>query len=248
MPPLPISRIVRYRSDAGGSGSTSKSYLRVVTDAAPVTFLLSDPISMSNVNASSEESFDMRLKMTALILTLAIAPNASPVAQTALPGDLEVPAGNVPFLITHAEGTQNYVCVPSGPSFVWTFFGPQATLLNENNQQVATHFLSPNPAEDGMPRATWQDSADTSTVWAAMIASSADPNFVAPGAIPWLLLGTVGTQLGPTLGNNFAGTTYIQRVNTKGGGAPGAGCRSARDAGKKALVPYSTDYVLYRAN
>jgi hypothetical protein len=190
----------------------------------------------------------MRLKMTALILTLAIAPNAAPVAQTALPANLEVPAGNLPFLITRAEGTQNYVCVPSGPSFVWAFFGPQATLLNENNQQVATHFLSPNPAEGGTPRATWQDSGDTSALWAAMVASSTDPNFVAPGAIPWLLLRTVGTQLGSTLGNKFAVTTYVQRVNTEGGVAPGAGCRSARDAGKKALVPYSTDYVFYRAN
>ena len=190
----------------------------------------------------------MRLTITALILTLAIAPNGAPVAQTALPADLVVPAGNVPFLITRAEGTQNYVCVPSGPSFVWAFFGPQATLLNEANQQVATHFLSPNPAEGGTPRATWQDSADTSTVWAAAIANSTDPNFVAPGAIPWLLLRTVGTQLGPTLGNRLAVTTYIQRVNTEGGVAPGAGCRSARDAGKKVLVPYSTDYIFYKAN
>ena len=61
---------------------------------------------------------------------------AKRIDRLSLPANLEVPAGNVPFLITRAEGTQNYVCVPSGPSFVWAFFGPQATLLNENNQQV----------------------------------------------------------------------------------------------------------------
>jgi len=191
----------------------------------------------------------MRLKATALILTLAAAPSAALVAQTTtLPANLEVPAGNVPFLMTHAEGTQNYVCVPSASGFVWAFFGPQATLLNDSSQQVATHFLSPNPAEDGAPRPTWQDSADTSAVWAAMMASSTDAGFVAPGAIPWLLLRTVGTQLGPTLGNKLAVTTYIQRVTTEGGLAPGAGCRSARDAGKKVLVPYSAAYIFYRAN
>jgi len=67
-------------------------------------------------------------------------------------------------------------------------FGPQATLFNEHGQQVITHFLSPNPDEAGTARATWQHSRDTSAVWARAIASSSDPAFVAPGAIPWLLL------------------------------------------------------------
>jgi hypothetical protein len=190
----------------------------------------------------------MRLTTTALILTLATAlPNAG-VAQTAVPANLEVPAGNTPYLITRAEGTQNYVCAPSGPNFVWTFFGPQATLFDEANQQVATHFLSPNPDEDGAARATWQHSADTSAVWAVAEQSSTDPAYVASGAIPWLRLRVVGTEMGPGLGDTLSSTTYIQRVNTQGGVAPAAGCRSAKDAGKKALVPYSTDYVFFKAN
>ena len=191
----------------------------------------------------------MRLRVTAITLMLASSlPTAAPFAQTAVPSNLEVPAGNVPFLLTHAEGTQNYVCVPAGPSFVWTFFGPQATLLDGASQQIATHFLSPNPAEAGAARATWQHSADTSVVWAAAVANSTDPNFVAAGAIPWLLLRTVGTEIGPTLGDTLAATTYIQRINTQGGLAPATGCKSAKDAGKKALVPYSTDYVFFKAS
>jgi hypothetical protein len=48
-------------------------------------------------------------------------------------------------------GTQDYICLPSG----WTFFGPQATLFNERDEQIITHFLSPNPFEPGTPpRAT----------------------------------------------------------------------------------------------
>ncbi len=92
-------------------------------------------------------------------------------------------------------GTQNYVCLPS-PSIgqvAWTLFTPQATLFSDEREQLTTHFFSPNPFEvspspfeNGIVRATWEDSRDTSTVWGKVIASSSDPNFVAPGAIPWL--------------------------------------------------------------
>jgi len=183
-----------------------------------------------------------------LLLLAASLPGGVFVRSTNVPANLEVPSGNIAYLTTRAEGTQNYVCVLGADGFGWQFFGPQATLFDESGQQVATHFLSPNPAETGVSRATWQHSGDTSAVWAAAVASSTDPAFVAPGAIPWLLLRAVGTQPGPTFGNTLSATTYIQRVNTSGGVAPTEGCRSAKDSGKKALVPYSTDYVFYRAN
>jgi hypothetical protein len=67
---------------------------------------------------------------------------------------LEVPSGHRPFLLGHATGTQNDMCLPSGPSFVWVFFGPQATVFNDNDRQILTHFLSPNPDERGTARAT----------------------------------------------------------------------------------------------
>ena len=188
----------------------------------------------------------MLWKTTALIVTLAIAPNAAAqvVTPPAVPANLAVPDGNIPYLIARAEGTQNYFCVPTSTGHTWSFFGPQATLFGEGDQQVTTHFLSPNPAEGGTPRATWQHSGDTSTVWAAAIANSTDSVYVAPGAIPWLLLRVVGSEEG--LGGTLTATTYIQRVNTAGGIAPVTGCKSAKDTGKKALVPYTTDYVFYR--
>ena len=186
----------------------------------------------------------MLWKTTALIVTLAIAPNAAAqVVTPPVPANLEVPEGS-PYLIASAEGTQNYVCVPTSAGHTWAFFGPQATLFNAAKQQVTTHFLSPNPDEEGTPRATWQHSGDTSTVWAAAIANSTDSSFVRPGAIPWLLLRVVGSEEGS--GVTLTATTYIQRVNTAGGIAPATGCKSAKDTGKKALVPYSTDYVFYR--
>jgi hypothetical protein len=163
-----------------------------------------------------------------------------------VPAKIQVPEGNKMFLEGHAFGTQNYICLPSSAGFSWTLFGPQATLFNDDARQIITHFLSGNPAEGGLPRATWQHSRDTSSVWAQAIASSTDPAFVAPGAIPWLLLHFVGTQEGPTGGKTLTRTTYIQRVNTAGGIAPATGCALSTDVGKTALVPYVADYIFHR--
>jgi hypothetical protein len=164
-----------------------------------------------------------------------------------MPPDLQVPAGNEVFLEGHAVGTQNYICLPSDSSFAWTFFGPQATLFNDKDRQIITHFLSPNPIEHGTARATWQHSRDTSTVWAMAIASSSDPTFVVSGAIPWLLLQAVGAEPGPTGGDRLTKTTFIQRLNTSGGIAPSTGCAQPTDVGARALVPYTADYFLYKA-
>lgn len=162
-----------------------------------------------------------------------------------VPPNLEVPARNKVFLVGHAAGTQQYVCLFSGSSFDWAFFGPQATLFKNKNKQIITHFLSPNPFEGGTARATWQQSNDTSIVWAASIASSSASQFVAPGAIPWLLLQVVGDQPGPTGGDRLTRTTFIQRLNTSGGVAPLSGCTALADIGKKALVPYTADYFFH---
>jgi hypothetical protein len=189
--------------------------------------------------------------MKVLVLALSLAAPAAAHAQAAppaVPANLEVPSGHLAFRADHAVGTQNYICLRTDKGYAWAFYGPQATLFDAAGVQQATHFLSPNanPADNGAARATWQHSADTSAVWAAAVQSSTDPNFVEPGAIPWLLLRVVGTQAGPDGGDALAVATYIQRVNTSGGIAPAAGCGRAADVGKKALVPYQTDYVFYR--
>ena len=167
-----------------------------------------------------------------------------------LPAAIQVPAGNKLFLVGHAVGTQNYVCLPLGDGVKFTLFTPQATLFSDGKQeQVTTHYFSPNPAQDNAIRATWQHSRDTSTVWAEVQDnhSSTDPAFVAPGAIPWLLLTVVGFKDGPTGGDLLSGTKFIQRLNTSGGVAPATGCSSPTDVGNKAFVPYTADYYFYKA-
>jgi hypothetical protein len=163
-----------------------------------------------------------------------------------VPDTIQLPAGQRLFMAGHAYGTQNYICLPSGAGFAWTLFGPQATLFHNDARQMITHFLSPNPDEAGMPRATWQHSVDSSAVWARAIATSSDSGFVAPGAIPWLLLEVVGDEDGPTGGSRLTVATYIHRLNTAGGVAPATGCSLAADVGRRVFVPYEADYFFYR--
>lgn len=165
-----------------------------------------------------------------------------------LPHDIEVPAGHRPFLLGHATGTQNYMCLPSDSGFVWVFVGPQATLFNDYDRQIITHFLSLNLEEKDTARATWQHSSDTSMVWAKQIASYSESDFVEPGAIPWLLLQVVGADLGPTGGHRLTKTTYIQRVHTSGGLVPTTGCTQVSEARTRAFVPYAADYIFYKAS
>lgn len=181
----------------------------------------------------------------ALALALPVAASAQRggrVKGPVVPASIAVPAGNVPFLQTRAYGTQQYICLTAG----WKQFGPQATLYPFNLPvQVATHFLSPNPEEPAVTagRPTWQ-ALDGSKVWGRVYGQPlTDPNYVAPGAIPWLLLEAAGTDEGPIGGEALANTTFIHRVNTQGGVAPAGTCT----VGAVALVPYSTDYFFYRA-
>jgi hypothetical protein len=175
---------------------------------------------------------------------------ANRLGRPLVPPNLEVPSGHKPFLVGFGVGTQNYVCLPTSSTttpFAWTPTGPQATLFGHLDEQLTTHFLSPNPDEGGTARATWQHSRDTSAVWGQAIESSTDSTFVEPGAVPWLLLRVVGSEAGPNGGRRLAEATYIQRVHTSGGVAPATGCSEAGNVGARAFVPYTTDYYFYKA-
>jgi hypothetical protein len=227
---------------------------------------------MKNCNALENQT-TRRILLIACVIALAVAftvslpqpADADHVTPPPVPTNIQVPAGNKAFLEGHAVGTQNYICVPcpnpttsmcpNVSGFAWILFTPQATLFKDNNKQVITHFFSPNPFENNtnpgvvaadMIRATWQDSRDTSTVWAKANQSSFDPAFVEPGAIPWLLLEVVGAQDGPTGDDKLTPTTFIQRLNTSGGIAPSTGCSSLTDVGAEAFVPYTADYLFYK--
>ena len=209
---------------------------------------------MKNSNPTSQQVARRILQIgcvTALAVAFAVAlPQAAladRVTPQLVPERLQVLAPNRAFLVGHAVGTQNYVCVPSGATFAWALFTPQATLFDDNGKQIITHFFSPNPFENNTVRATWQF-RDTSTFWGVVTDtadSNTDPQFVKPGAVAWLKLAFGGSQDGPTGGDRLTGTTFVQRVNTVGGVAPSTGCAAAADIGKKAFVPYRADYFFY---
>jgi hypothetical protein len=189
--------------------------------------------------------------------------NSSP----ATPAIITPPPGNTLFLVGHAEGTQGYICLPTSPgaptAASWTVKGarPEATLFQDffgQKVQIITHFLSPdtNPnqaAPNPLPfgSATWQSSFDTSKVWAQVlhgntIPAGSDPSCPNSGAIACLLLESIGSESGPTGGTLLSKTTFVQRLNTKGGSAPIIGCFDSGDVGNQALVPYTADYYFYK--
>ena len=182
-----------------------------------------------------------------LLCALPQAAQAQTVTPPSVPPGLEVDGPDQAFLLGHATGFQNYECQPVGPSGLgrvnWVLFTPQATLFDEQNEQIITHFNSPNPLDPARTvRATWQDSADTSSVWARAVASAT----VDPDAIDWVKLVAVGTRVGPTGGTTLSDTTFVQRVNTRGGLAPATGCDQLPDVGKRAFIPYAADYFFYK--
>lgn len=186
--------------------------------------------------------------------------NPAEITPPPLPDGLApVPAGNKLFLGTHAIGTQNYVCRPSGTGVAYALFTPEATLFGEDGGQAITHNFSPNPFElntdpkvfapGGTIRATWQY-RDTSRVWAKVHTTDSTGSgavTVDRNSVAWLLLDAVGNQKGPSGGDTLAKTTFVQRLNTHGGLAPATGCSSLSEVGNEAFVPYTADYFFYQA-
>jgi hypothetical protein len=188
-------------------------------------------------------------------VSLPQAAHAARVTPPPVPIDIQVPEGNTAFLVGHAVGTQNYICLPcpnpttpaancpDTSGFAWLLFTPEATLFRDNDKQIITHFFSPNPDENGTIRATWQDSRDSSIVWGGRATQA-----LVPDSIPWVKLPMAGVQEGPTGGKTLTATTFIQRLNTFGGVAPEDGCAQLTDVGAKAFVPYTADYFFYTAD
>ena len=118
----------------------------------------------------------MKTYAGALVLAAALAlPHAAraepagPIIPPPVPVGLELsPQEFTPFLVAHAVGTQGYVCVANGAVYSWKPFGPDATLFNEDGEQILTHFLGITPYSLVLNPA-WQHSRDSSIVWAAKI-------------------------------------------------------------------------------
>ena len=224
-----------------------------------------------NLDQQTEKTARVRsLFVVALALVCLFGTATYAVAQTVTPPTtpdaITPPAGNTAYAVGHAFGSQGYVCLPTttgGTSWTVNPARPEATLFVDvfgQPVQIITHFASidanpngnaPNPVALG-GNATWQSSFDSSKVWAAVPSPQKDHTVIAgtdascpnTGAIPCLLLQSIGNQQGPTGGKFLAKATFVQRLNTKGGSAPTTACT----VGQTQLQGYTADYFFYCAD
>jgi hypothetical protein len=104
---------------------------------------------------------------------------------------------------------------------------PDATLFDDSNAQVGTHFAGP----------TWM-STDGSDVVGARVAGVDSP---LSDAIQWLLLKAT-SHMGSGV---FMDVTWVQRLNTTKGKAPATGCDSTT-VGMDTRSAYTADYYFYK--
>ncbi len=201
--------------------------------------------------------FAAALALTCAFGTVTLA--GAQVTPPTTPDTIAVPEGNHAYLVGHAFGSQGYTCLPTATGgTAWNPSArPEATLFTDifgPQFQIITHFqgINENPKPGVIVplsgNATWQGSLDSSRVWAVKVKGiDPDPSIDScknSGSIQCLLLQSVGNKKGPTGGNLLANTTFIQRLNTRGGAVPTTSCA----AGQTQLVPYTADYFFFRAD
>ena len=125
-------------------------------------------------------------------------------------------------------GVQIYMCNATATGFAWTFVAPQANLYNDDGKLVGTHFIGP----------TWQGNDGSTVVGAKAAGATVDAS-----AVPWLLLHAPSHA---AIEGRFSDVTSIQRLSTVGGIAPTTPCDGS-NLGSIAQVPYSAQYVFYKA-
>lgn len=174
---------------------------------------------------------------TALIVSsiFLAAAGAAQADHHMVPSAVSVPDGNVVMMKTLAMGQITYECMEKKDapgSYAWNFKIPHAYLFDASNSQVGRYYGSPKGA-------TWE-SNDGSKVVGKQLAVT--PNTATAGSIPLQLVQQNGYE-----GNGAMNkVTYIQRLATVGGTAPAKACAAA-NAGKKEIVSYQADYILWMA-
>jgi hypothetical protein len=178
----------------------------------------------------------MKLGIAALSPLLLLAacagnPVSRPFDQSGLPPAVQVPAGHKISAVLAGDGEMVYECRPLGQAsgrYGWILARPEAKLLDGGGKQVGRHFGMP-PAWD-----YWAGSRVTGTEIATALAGE--------GSLPLQLL-KADTATGSP--GALTGTSYVQRVNIKGGVAPTAPCEWI-NVGQTIMVKYQADYVFYR--
>jgi hypothetical protein len=142
------------------------------------------------------------------------------------PKELQPPSDQTLLLHLTGKGKQIYVCQNNADTYAWKLKAPDAKLFTEDGEQAGRHYAGP----------TWEAN-DGSRVGGKLLASVPSPDST---SIPWLLL-TATSHQGD---GSMAKVLSIQRLDTKGGVAPSAGC-SAATQNSETSVPYEASYYFY---
>ena len=110
-------------------------------------------------------------------------------------------------------------------------YGERKCIQCPNGKVLGSHYAGPRwEARDGSIAAAARDGGVT----------------VDPTAVDWLRLKVTSTTAGPD-GDRLTATTYIQRIHTVGGRPPAAADCDAGSAAEQREIPYSADYVFFKA-
>jgi len=174
-----------------------------------------------------------RLIVAALAAAAALVPAAALAGPAApeVPEAIAVTGPHKPYLVAHAEGVQIYACTAVAGGHAWRLLAPRATLTGDNGKVIGSHYGGPKwEARDGSIAAASRDAG-----------ASVDAT-----AVDWLRLKATSATAGPD-GDRLTATTYIQRIHTVGGVAPAAAGCDADSVAEQREIPYSADYVFFKA-
>jgi hypothetical protein len=138
---------------------------------------------------------------------------------------IKVPTGHEPALQLSARGVQIFRCERQDNSLQWRFRLPEAELFDAQGQPVGRHGANFS-----------FEHRDGSRVLGSVVAFDKSDS---PDTLPGLLLSAKSFGKG-----EFAGVTYVQRVNTRGGMPPPA-C-DVNQLNRLLRVDFSADFVFYR--
>jgi hypothetical protein len=164
-----------------------------------------------------------------VILAAAASLAADGVLAQPIPESVQPPAGQRAAMTWTGTGELSYECRAKADAsgvHEWVFVGPEAKLTDAGTGgAMGRYFAGP----------TWEAS-DGSRITGKQVAVA--PGYA--GSIPFQLVKAEGGS------GSLMSVTYIQRVNTRGGVAPTENCSGA-NRGARVMVPYSADYVFYKA-
>jgi len=170
--------------------------------------------------------------LSTVVFSLLALPAFGAIAPPAgLARNLQPAADEAPSFRLVASGIQVYECraaLTGADQYHWVFVAPDATL----NDPASGHDVAAYRSID-----QWNSLTDLSSVSAVLRATQE----AGTDDLPWTYMRAIPASED----GMFAGVTSVQRVNTRGGAAPRAGC-SADTAGTEARVPFTAEFYFYK--